>query len=211
MQRDCNTCEHHRQGTHPSTVLLAPETTCLDCLESETFKLPMYRPKEAVKMNAEKRAVSAVLEQTRGIDVCDAIAVSRITGTGEKDPSGLDAKAPGAKLDAGKPDVIAGLLETFPSACEEVAGLTHHGAEKYSWGGWAHVKNGRKRYRAAIGRHITKEAIEGPWDSDWTKHGKNVRHATAVAWNALAALELTLREERQAKEQHQCTHTPQRS
>lgn len=107
----------------------------------------------------------------------------------ELDPKGIDAKAPGAKLDAGKSPVRRGLLEYFPRACLEVAGLSADGAKKYSWGGWASVEGGVDRYGDAEVRHICKAAIEGPVDPDFKR-----LHATHEAWNALARLELILRQ-----------------
>ena len=107
----------------------------------------------------------------------------------EKDPNGLDSKTPGAKLDAGKSPVMQGCLQYFPRALLEVAKVSLKGAKKYSWKGWEHVVDGPTRYGNALSRHILAEAIEGPYDSD-TKE----LHAAQVAWNALARLELILRE-----------------
>jgi hypothetical protein len=68
--------------------------------------------------------------------------------------------------------------------------LSLAGSEKYSWKGWESVPDGINRYGDALGRHILDEAIEGPIDGDTGE-----LHATAEAWNALARLELILREE----------------
>lgn len=112
----------------------------------------------------------------------------------ETDPTGVDAKTPGAKHDAGKIDVVRGALHYFPLALEAVAELSQLGAQKYSWGGWREVPDGRNRYTAALGRHLLKEQTEGLLDEEWAAKNIKVLHATAVAWNALARLEL-LREE----------------
>ena len=111
----------------------------------------------------------------------------------EKDPNGIAAKSPGAKLDAGKSPVMQGALHYFPRAITAVANLSAKGAEKYSWKGWEKVDNGINRYGDALGRHMVKEQIEGLFDKDFPDN--SVLHATGVAWNALARLELLLRDE----------------
>lgn len=116
----------------------------------------------------------------------------------ERDPLGKASKDPGSKLDAGKAPIYQGVIAYFPRAVRAVAELSQYGANKYSWKGWEKVSDGVNRYRDALGRHIIKEEIEGPFDLDIMndpKHPAAVRHATQVAWNALAALELILRED----------------
>lgn len=115
----------------------------------------------------------------------------------EKDPFGIAPSAPGAKLDAGKVPVTQGAFQYFPRAMQAVASLSATGASKYSWAGWAQVPDGVNRYANALGRHLIAEAIEGLYDDG--PGGTGELHATAVAWNALARLELILRE--QANEQ----------
>jgi len=99
-------------------------------------------------------------------------------------------KQPGAKLDAGKSPVRRGLLEYFPRACLAVAEVSASGAAKYSWKGWESVPDGVDRYGDAEVRHICKSAIEGPIDKDYGH-----LHAAHEAWNALARLELLLKEQ----------------
>jgi hypothetical protein len=110
----------------------------------------------------------------------------------EHDPSGKPANAPGAKLDAGKirPSLIFGGM---PRALQEVARVGTYGAQKYSENGWQHVENGIVRYTDAMDRHRLKECIEGPYDLDALKEGWHILHASQIAWNALARLELMLR------------------
>lgn len=110
----------------------------------------------------------------------------------ELDPLGRDPKAGGAKLDAGKPNVWRGLLDYFPRACLAVGDVSTRGAAKYSWKGWETVPDGEARYADALARHIVKEAIEGPYDIG-PGGLPDVLHASQVAWNALARLELVLR------------------
>jgi hypothetical protein len=111
----------------------------------------------------------------------------------EKDPNGKSQHEPGAKLDTGKSPVYQGLLDYFPRACLAVADVSAAGARKYAWKGWESVPDGIKRYGDALGRHIVNESIEGKFDSE------GFRHAAQIAWNALARLELILKEEENDK------------
>jgi hypothetical protein len=104
----------------------------------------------------------------------------------EKDPNGLKQHEPGAKTDAGKPD--ASLLLMFGRALLEVARVGTLGAKKYTRCGWQSVPDGKNRYTAALLRHLLTEPYE-EYDKDL-----NVPHAAQSAWNALARLELMLRE-----------------
>lgn len=107
----------------------------------------------------------------------------------ERDPHGIPAGQAGAKLDAGKVAVVRGGLHYFPRALRSVAELSCIGAKKYSWKGWASVSDGIHRYSDALGRHELR--IE----DDFTRRDDDtgVLEATAVAWNAMARLELILR------------------
>ncbi len=104
----------------------------------------------------------------------------------EVDPNGVDQHALGAKLDSGKPD--ASLLLMFGKALAHVAEVGTFGAEKYTRGGWEHVLDGENRYTAAMLRHVLQEHYESV-DPD-----SGLLHAAHTAWNALARLELLLRE-----------------
>lgn len=108
----------------------------------------------------------------------------------ERDPNGKLPNEPGAKLDEGKSALWQGLLDYFPLACKAIADVSSRGAVKYAWKGWESVPNGITRYRNAQARHIVDESIDGKYDPD------GFRHLAQNAWNALAALELTLREEK---------------
>lgn len=98
----------------------------------------------------------------------------------------------GVKFDADKSPVWQGLVDYFPRAMEAVAEVSHQGARKYAWKGWETVPDGINRYRNALVRHLTGEAKDGKYDSE------GFRHLAQIAWNAFAALELTLREEQNA-------------
>ena len=104
----------------------------------------------------------------------------------EKDPLGKDPHEAGAKLDDGKP--MAALVGDFGLALLEVAKLLTFGAKKYSRGGWTTVPNGRQRYQDAFWRHLLKSGTE-ELDPE-----TGLTHEVAVVWNALAALELKMRE-----------------
>lgn len=115
----------------------------------------------------------------------------------EKDPYGRNPHEPGTKLDAGKAPVFQGVLDYFPRAIKQVAMVSAFGASKYAWKGWESVPDGVNRYSNAMGRHITDEAIEGP-----VTHDSGLLHKAHIAWNALAALELYIRQEEQGKNAH---------
>jgi hypothetical protein len=116
----------------------------------------------------------------------------------EIDPNGLKPQQPGAKLDAGKVDVLRGAVQYFPNALLAIARVSELGAAKYSWKGWATVPNGIRRYGAAMLRHVLADdpfaVDDGPGGL-----GAEVLHASQAAWNALARLELILAEKEQAK------------
>lgn len=107
----------------------------------------------------------------------------------EADPLGFKPHQPGAKLDSGKVSVTRGCIHYFPRALSAVASLSTKGARKYSWKGWEKVPDGIHRYGDALGRHELR--IE----DDFTRRDPDTDEleATAVAWNALARLELILR------------------
>lgn len=104
----------------------------------------------------------------------------------ERDPHGRAPGTPGAKLDAGK-NRLGLILYGFPRALEAVGHLSTFGAKKYSPHGWRAVPDGFERYTDALLRHLLAEGRGELLDRD-----SNLSHAAAVAWNALARLELCL-------------------
>ena len=105
----------------------------------------------------------------------------------ESDPHGIDPHAPGAKLDAGKPR-IGLVLRGFSRALIEVSKIGTEGAKKYSDNGWMSVPGGIERYDDALFRHVLTQ------DRTSIDPGFNLLHMAHAAWNALAELELMLRE-----------------
>lgn len=106
----------------------------------------------------------------------------------ESDPNGLDPHAPGAKLDAGK-NRLGLVLGGFARALEQVGLVGTGGAVTYSDNGWKEVDDGIARYEDAMLRHwveIKKGNAQDP------KTG--LLHQAHLAWNALAVLELMLKE-----------------
>lgn len=96
-----------------------------------------------------------------------------------------DLHTPGAKDD--KQKIQADLLLDFRRALAAVAEVSTFGAQKYTRGGWLTVPDGQCRYTAALIRHLLA--------ADDTDKESGLRHAAHTAWNALAVLELKLREE----------------
>lgn len=105
----------------------------------------------------------------------------------ETDPTGRTPNAPGAKLDAGKAPLLRGAIQYFPHALEAVAAVSEFGATKYTWNGWESVPDGINRYGDALARHLLRDGVDPQ---------SQLLHAAHAAWNALARLELILREER---------------
>jgi len=95
----------------------------------------------------------------------------------------------GEKLDKGKLRLDLLLLQYFPRACMAVTSVSEGGAAKYCPFGWETVPDGYQRYKDAMGRHQLKKYIEGELDLE-----SGELHDAHIAWNALACLELKLRE-----------------
>lgn len=106
----------------------------------------------------------------------------------EQDPNGINAHSPGAKLDQGKNRLGLVLLD-FARALEAVGQIGTFGAAKYSASGWVKVPNGQERYTDALLRHLMAEGR-----GEATDEQSGLPHAAHTAWNALARLDLMLRE-----------------
>lgn len=101
----------------------------------------------------------------------------------------LDQHAPGAKLDHDKIDMDL-VLSGFSLAIQEMCKVGTFGAKKYTEDGWMKVPRGIRRYSSAMQRHYFLEA-----EGEYLDQETELPHAAAVAWNALARLELILRRE----------------
>jgi len=98
----------------------------------------------------------------------------------------------GVKFDQGK--VQMSLLLLFDKAIPAIAELATGGARKYPRGGFLHIEDGINRYTDAMLRHLFGE-MAGEYTNDMEPYlGKEVLHATAVAWNAMARLQFILQE-----------------
>ena len=106
----------------------------------------------------------------------------------ENDPNGKDAHEAGAKLDHGK-NRLGLVISGFSRALQAVGEVGTYGANKYTDNSWVQVPDGVNRYTDAMYRHLMKEASGEVYDQD-TK----LLHAAHAAWNALARLDLMLRE-----------------
>lgn len=117
----------------------------------------------------------------------------------EADPSGRSAHQPGAKLDAGKVEPRL-IIEGMARAIWAVSEIATFGKYKYTENGWVAVPNGQERYADAGYRHTLKRAMGQPVDTDSDK-----LHLAHEAWNAMAKLDLYLREQesKDAKEKAQ--------
>lgn len=106
----------------------------------------------------------------------------------EHDPTGRKPGDPGAKLDAGK--IRHTLIQRgFARALEQIAAVGTMGAQKYADDSWLEVPNGIERYTDAEYRHLKDEHTGQMYDPQ-----SGLLHAAHHAWNAVARLELILRQ-----------------
>lgn len=103
-----------------------------------------------------------------------------------------NTEEPSAKFDTGKPDMS--LLLMFGKAISEIAKVGTGGKSKYSRGSWQTLPDGINRYTAAMLRHVFQEHYEEIDPDLSTYTSEPIYHAAEVAWNALARLELMMRD-----------------
>ena len=115
------------------------------------------------------------------------IDIANYATRAEQDPNGKDPHTPGAKLDAGK-NRLGLVFGGFPLALEEVGRVGTYGAHKDSDHGWKTVPNGVERYTDAMYRHLLAESSGEAVDD-----ASQLLHSAHAAWNALARLELLIR------------------
>lgn len=112
----------------------------------------------------------------------------------EKDPHGKSQHEAGAKVDAGKVRMHL-ITGGMARAITEVAKVGTMGAAKYTDGGWVSVPDGFRRYEDAQQRHAAYRHMGEEMDPE-----SHLPHLAHEAWNALAKLDLYIRE-REAREQ----------
>ena len=103
----------------------------------------------------------------------------------QSDPTGRKLGEPGAKMDAGKPDLLTSLRQ-FPNALAALSDVSIYGAETkgYGWNAWKLVPKGEERYRQACVRHISTADFDDE---------SGLAHAAHAAWNALAVRECEMK------------------
>lgn len=99
----------------------------------------------------------------------------------------------GVKHDSDKLPYYTVLFKQFPNALREVVKCSAAGHQKYKntdkdYLNYLRLDNADTRYKDAMLRHMTEEGIV----EDMRPYGE-ITHAGAVAWNALADLEIKLR------------------
>lgn len=129
-------------------------------------------------------------QQSTGLHPTAPAREKNKASAGDQSPAG---DALGAeKKDVGKPLVVSLFMNYFPRAILAVVSVSEYGMRKYRGNpegtGWQKVEDGARRYGDAIGRHIVKEKMEGPYDDS----DSGLSHAAQHAWNALARLEIML-------------------
>lgn len=110
------------------------------------------------------------------------------TKLAETDPNGKNQHERGAKVDAGKVRMHL-ITGGMARAITEVAKVGTFGAAKYTDGGWVDVPDGFRRYEDAQQRHAADRHRGEMLDKE-----SQLLHLAHEAWNALAKLDLHLRE-----------------
>lgn len=103
----------------------------------------------------------------------------------------LNQHQPGFKDDFGK-NRLGLLFRGFSRALWEVGLVATFGAVKYTDDGWCAVVDAERRYTDALYRHLLLASQGEELDPD-----SQLSHAAHAAWNALAVLELKLRQSNQ--------------
>ena len=98
----------------------------------------------------------------------------------------------GRKDTAGKAYIIQGAFHYFPRALAAVSALSDYGRKKYntkfSERNFLFVEDAFSKYTDGLGRHLAGEVT----DDDGVDPETDYPHMVAVAWNALARLEVAL-------------------
>lgn len=140
------------------------------------------------------------MSKDNGIDVCwsDPAADTKAPG-GVDAQKALNSLAPATAAKYAKPDVYSGVLYRFPRSMLEIAKVSAFGTKKHNVHAadrsYMDIPNAFDVYSAAVSRHLINEAIEGPVNLDPNDGG--MLHAAQLAWDALARLEIFLRNREQ--------------
>lgn len=93
-----------------------------------------------------------------------------------------------------KPPIYEGCIGRFPLALVEVSKVSAWGTKKHevplSDMSYLNVPDAYSVYTNALARHMVKEAADGPLNAQ----DANLLHAAQAAWNALARLEVLMRD-----------------
>lgn len=179
---------------------------CINDVTVQYIKTPAATVKPGVIESfrtsvVDMTATEVTANTERGIDAMTA----SLSGVKESsaNPKTTGGAAAGVKFDTDKTDIT--LLQDFSRALHEVARVGDYGQSKYTRGGFLPLADGVRRYTRAMLDHWFKEDTEGKYDQDPhplmqdPKWKNKIRHDAQVAWNALARLELRLREEEKLK------------
>jgi len=112
--------------------------------------------------------------------------------TEEEDKEEAGEELKGVKTDSSKVDISV-LFKQFPRALTAVAEASAYGHQKYiehdlDMLNFTRVENAESRYRGALMRHERDRYTDGYLDSE-----SNLPHIYHKAWNALAELEMHLK------------------
>lgn len=107
----------------------------------------------------------------------------------EKQIEQLDQHQPGAKVDQGKVRMHL-ITGGMARAITEIAKVATFGANKYTDGGWVVVPDGFRRYEDAQQRHAATRHMGETHDPE-----SDLPHLAHEAWNAVAKLDLYLRDQ----------------
>lgn len=150
-----------------------------------------YEGKTAVEWFAEgRKSRSSKPVQLVQTPVKDGQAL-HFFNEGVRQANAEASEHPGVKkYDVGKAPIGRGFLARFPRALRQVALVSEYGARKYStYDGWEKLPDAFERYNDGHGRHDNARYIEGEYDDG----DSGLPHLAQRAWNALATLELALR------------------
>lgn len=160
---------------------------CGRCAVKNYIRKIIAKKSEGPIMDYVKKYAPQFADEAADLVIDSPDKTTGLRSTNEADPNGIDQHAPGAKLDAGKLKASL-VLGDFSRALTEVIRVGTFGANKYTDHGWLAVPDGVNRYSDAMQRHYLKEQSGEQLDAD-----SGLVHASHLAWNALARLELMLR------------------